>query len=239
MLKIENISKTYSRGVIKKKWVPALKNISLNIHQGEILGLIGQSGSGKTTLTKILLKTIKPDSGRITTEGRDILSFKGETLREFRRSIQVIPQNSETALNPRFKIQKSLTEIFRLKSKKRFQEIQIDFLISMLEEVGLGEEHLDRYPYQLSGGELQRVMIARAMALEPKLIIADEATSNLDVLSQAQVIHLLLNLTRKNRSTMLFISHDIELVNVICHRVAILKKGCIDKIYIPNPDKPK
>jgi len=130
------------------------------------------------------------------------------------------------------KIEESLKEVFLVKGKKRCKEITRKSLSARLNEVGLKEEHLDRYPAQLSGGQLQRVNIARVMALEPELIIADEPTSNLDVSVQAQIIHLMLNLKKKTNSTLVFISHDLDLVSLICNRVAVIKRGEIVAIGV-------
>lgn len=230
MLSVRNLKKVYRSGISSEKSVIALHNVSFDIHQGEVFGIVGESGSGKTTLARILLRLVLPDEGSVFLEGRDVLALKGRRLRIFRKEMQAVTQTYETALNPRMKVKESLKEVFLVKGRKSFTKITTSKLAEMLAEVGLGKEHLDRYPSQLSGGELQRVIIARVMALTPGLIIADEPTSNLDVSTQAQIIHLMLKLKEKIGSTLIIISHDLELVSAICDRVAVLKNGRIEAI---------
>lgn len=232
MLKVRNLTKVYYTGVFHRKETFSLKNVSFDVNRGEIFGIVGESGSGKTTVAKILLRLIEPDQGSIFFDKQNLLTLKGEKLRRFRQRIQAVSQNYESALNPRMKVKESLKEVFLVKGKKYFKEITTKSLAARLDEVGLKEEHLDRYPAQLSGGQLQRVNIARVMALEPELIIADEATSNLDVSVQAQIIHLMLNLKKKTNSTIIFISHDLDLVSLICDRVAVMRRGEIVEMEV-------
>ncbi len=214
MLKVRNLTKVYYTGVFHRKETFSLKNVSFDVKRGEIFGIVGESGSGKTSVAKILLRLIKPDQGSIFFDKQNLLTLNGEKLRRFRQRIQAVSQNYESALNPRMKVKESLKEVFLVKGKKYFKEITTKSLVARLDEVGLKEEHLDRYPAQLSGGQLQRVNIARVMALEPELIIADEATSNLDVSVQAQIIHLMLDLKKKTNSTIIFISHKLKEVKL-------------------------
>ena len=227
MLKVRNLTKVYYTGIFSRRPIFALNNVSFDVNRGDIFGIVGKSGSGKTTLAKILLRLIQPDHGSIYFDKHNLLTLNGEKLRRFRQRIQAIPQNYESALNPRMTIEESLKEVFLVKGKKRWKEITRKGLSAILNDVGLNEEHLDRYPAQLSGGQLQRVNIARAIALEPELIIADEPTSNLDVSSQAQIVHLMLGLKKKTNSTLIFISHDLDLISLICNRVAVIKRGKI------------
>ncbi|MCD6486942.1 MAG: ABC transporter ATP-binding protein [Syntrophobacterales bacterium] len=232
MLKVRNLTKVYYTGIFSRRSIFALNNLSFDVNRGDIFGIVGESGSGKTTVAKILLRLIEPDHGSVYFDKQNLLTLNGEKLRRFRQRIQAVPQNYESALNPRMKIDESLKEVFLVKGKTRCKEITRQSLSARLNEVGLKEEHLDRYPAQLSGGQLQRVNIARVMALEPELIIADEPTSNLDVSVQAQIIHLMLDLKRKTNSTLIFISHDLDLISLICDRVAVMRKGEIVAIGV-------
>ena len=232
MLKVRNLTKVYYTGIFSRRSMFALNNLSFDVNRGDIFGIVGESGSGKTTVAKILLRLIEPDHGSVYFDKQNLLTLNGEKLRRFRQRIQAVPQNYESALNPRMKIEESLKEVFLVKRKKRCKEITRKSLSARLNEVGLKEEHLDRHPAQLSGGQLQRVNIARVMALEPELIVADEPTSNLDVSVQAQIIHLMLDLKRKTNSTLIFISHDLDLISLICDRVAVMRKGEIVAIGV-------
>lgn len=238
MLKVRNLSKIYYTGMFCKKPVFSLNDISFDVKQNEIFGIIGKNGSGKTTIARILLKLIKPDCGTIFFNSQNLLKLKDEKLRRFRKKIQGISQNYETALNPRMKIKESLKEVFLATGRKAFNEITDNKLEAMLNEVGLGKEHLNRFPAQLSGGQLQRINIARAIALRPELIIADEPTSNLDVSVQAQIIHLMLKIKKKTEMSFIFISHDRALISLICDKVAIFDEGKIIEIKsIKNAEK--
>ncbi len=224
LLKVRNLTKVFRAGVLFKKPVFVLKNLSFDVNRGETFGIVGESGSGKTTVANLLLRLIDPDDGSILFDNKDLLALKGEKLRRVRPGIQAVSQNFESALNPRMTIKQSLKEVFLVRGKKSFKEITTQRLIKMLDEVGLGKEHLDRFPSELSGGQLQRVNIARVIALKPALIIADEPTSNLDVSVQAQIIHLMLDLKKKTNSALILISHDLDLVSLICDRVLVMKK---------------
>ncbi len=225
MLRVRHVSKSYVGGLFSGKRVSALADLSFEVHRGEVFGIVGESGSGKTTLARMLLGLTRPDSGRILFRGEELAAFGQRGMRAFRRVVQPITQHCETALNPRMTIRESLKEVFRLKEKGAFEKVTHGDLARMLTRVGLKAEHLDRYPGALSGGELQRVVIARVMALEPGLIIADEPTSSLDVISQARIMGLLLSLKEKIGATIILISHDPALVNAVCDRVLTLKRG--------------
>ncbi len=226
MLDVKNVTKLFSSGIFIKKYLSALDNVSLHIERGEVFGIVGESGSGKTTLARIMLKSLKPSSGTVYFEGNDLYNGRMCSF-EFRRKVQVITQNFSNALNPFMTIGESLKEVFRIQGIGKFRSITRQMETDIFKEVGLGIEHLGRYPSQLSGGQLQRVMIARVIALRPHLIIADEPTSCLDMSVQAQVIHLLLDLKKEMDFTMIFISHDIELVASISDRIAVMLDGRI------------
>lgn len=204
--------------------------MSFEVQKGEVFGIVGESGSGKTTLAKMLLRILSPDEGAIYLWGRDLFALGGKGIKNFRSKVQAITQNCENALNPRMRIRESLKEVFLVKGKRFFRLVRDNELINMLIKVGLQKEHLDRFPAQLSGGQLQRVIVARVMALQPELIIADEPIANLDVSVQAQIIHLILNLKKSGNFTLIFISHDLELAAAISDRIAVMLNGEIVEI---------
>ena len=231
ILRVENLTKIYRIGLFSKKSVTALNNVSFKVKRGEVFGIMGESGAGKTTLVKILLRLISPDHGKIFFDNKyNLLELHGKKLRKFRQKIQAISQNYESALNPRMKVDEILKEVFLVRKETFSQKTTKERLIEMLMEVGLDKELLERYPAQLSAGQLQRINITRAMFLKPELLIADEPTSNLDVSVQAQIIHLMLKLKKKTNSTLIFISHDVDMLSLICDRVAVIKDGEITEI---------
>ena len=214
MLKIDNIQKIYSG---KKDKVAAVNDVSFEIKKAEVLGLLGNSGSGKSTIGQIVSGLIKADEGSITFEGMPI---KYPMQREIRRHIQILFQHPEIAFNPKLKIIDSIKEPYKM-----YQSYEFDKIVKDIEELGLKEEHLFRYPSELSGGELQRMALARAMAVNPKLLILDEPTSMLDVISQAQIILLLSELRDKNQMAYLFITHNTILAEQFCDRIIYIENG--------------
>jgi ABC-type oligopeptide transport system ATPase subunit len=224
MLEIQDIRKHYHSGIFSKIVVKAVDGVSLSIKAGETLGLIGPSGCGKTTLARIILRLIFQDSGRIFLNGENISLYTFQQMQCLRKAMQIIFQHPDAALNPRKKIYDSLIEPFYLHSIAINKRKKI---MELLELVGLNQEILGRYPHQISGGQLQRVVLARALTLEPKFLILDEPTSMLDVSVQAQVLNLLKTIQEKYQMTYLFISHDIEVVKWMSHQVAIMWEGKI------------
>ena len=199
MLKVSHISKTFTGGIIKKTRVEAVKDVSFTVQDGKTFGIVGNSGCGKSTIANMLLSLIKPDSGTIEIDG----------------TIQIIFQHPETSLDPAKKIGYSLEEpmiIHRMYDKAG-------------RKARVREELLDRYPHQISGGEAQRIMIARALSLDPKILILDEPTSMLDVSVQAQVMTLLKELQEKLGLSYLFISHDLDVVRWFCDEIAVMEEG--------------
>ena len=207
----------------------ALDGVSLTIDQGEILGLVGESGCGKSTLARILLRLLAPDSGCVTVAGHNLALLHGERLRRFRRSIQLIFQNPFAALDPRMRIGSSLEQPLAqhgiaTREQRRARTIE------MLEEVGLDRSFVDRFPSQCSGGQLQRIVIARALLLNPRFLVCDEPTSALDAPLRAQIINLLVRLKSRYDLTLLVISHDLRTVRYISDRVAVMYLGKIVEI---------
>ncbi|KAB2919387.1 MAG: ABC transporter ATP-binding protein [Hyphomicrobiaceae bacterium] len=225
VLATSDLGKTYATrplfGAPRK--ITAMHGVSLEVRRGETLGIIGESGSGKTTFARSVSRLIEPSSGAIMFEGTNIGSLNGEALRPYRRQIQIVFQDPYRSLNPRRKIGDSIVEgpvnygIGRVEA--------IDRARQLMTFVSLNPEALDRYPHQFSGGQRQRICIARALAMEPTLLIADEAVSALDVSVQAQVLELLNRVRREFDLAMLFITHDLRVAAQVCDRVAVMSKG--------------
>lgn len=215
-------------------YVRAVDDVSLVVHPGETLGLVGESGCGKTTLGRSILRLIEPTSGSVHFKGTDFLALQGEELRRMRRHIQIIFQDPYSSLNPRLTIGAAILEpmqVHRLHANDRSRKEKV---MDLLRKVGLREEHYDRYPHEFSGGQRQRVCIARALSLEPEFIICDESVSALDVSVQAQVLNLLNDLKREFGFTYIFISHDLSVVRFMSDRMIVMNKGKIEEQGDPD-----
>lgn len=226
LLQIRNLTKRFET---PSGTVHAVENVSFDIPRGSIMGLVGESGSGKTTLGRTLLRLIEPTSGEIRFDGTDITTLNARAMRDMRRRMQIIFQDPVSSLNPRLKVGDLIAEglrAFRIGTGRDRR----DRVAALLEEVGLSPDHMNRYPHAFSGGQRQRIGIARALALEPDFIVADESVSALDVSIQAQVLNLLLDLRARRNLTMLFIAHDLSVVNYLCDQVAVLYLGRLMEI---------
>lgn len=202
----------------------AVDNVSLTIGVGEVLGIVGESGSGKSTVARMVMRLIEPTSGRIVFEGEDLTAKSGEELRRMRRHMQIVFQNPHSALDPRHTIRSALAEPFLIQTKVRGVELErrID---NLLDIVSLPKAFKYRYPHELSGGQKQRICIARAVALEPRLLVLDEPTSALDMSVQAQIVDLLRDLQQRHRLAYMFISHDLRVVRALADHVLVMKDG--------------
>ena len=209
-----------------RKVLKAVDNVSFVIKQGETLGLVGESGCGKSTLARTIIRLYNPDGGKILFDGVDIATLKGGKLREERKRFQMIFQDPYSSLNPRMSVRDMLSEIFAVHKICPRNEIE-DRIKKLLEMVGMSISIVDRFPGEFSGGQRQRLGIARALALNPIFIIADEPVSALDVSIQAQVINLLAEIQQSLNLTLLFISHDLRVVRHVTHRVAVMYLGKI------------
>lgn len=241
LVELKNVSLTFNKG--KSNEVEAIDDVSFDIYEGEIFGLVGESGSGKTTIGRSVLKLSDIDSGTVTFSGNEISSLKGKDLHDFRKTAQMIFQDPQASLNGRMKIRDIIAEgidIHKLAKSKEEREAKVKELIDL---VGLNEDHLSRYPHQFSGGQRQGIGIARALAVNPHFIVADEPISALDVSIQAQVVNLMQKLQHEQGLTYLFIAHDLSMVKYISDRIGVmhwgklLEVGPADEIY-HNPIHP-
>jgi ABC-type glutathione transport system ATPase component len=209
----------------RQEYLRAIDNLSIDINEGEVLGVVGESGSGKSTLARCILKLQKPSSGKISVFSNDILKMSRKQTKRFRKNTQVVFQDPFSSLNPRMTVSETLLEPLKVFFQKTTKNLSTKKITSCLEDVGLNATFLGRYPHELSGGQCQRVAIARALMSEPKLLICDEAVSALDASIRSEIIELLLKLQRDKKLTMLFIAHDLAVVNKICDRVVVMHQG--------------
>ena len=266
LVEVKNLKKYFwlGQGPFKEKLaIKAVDNINLHIKNNEILGLVGESGCGKTTVGKVILRIFDPTEGNIIFENKDITKLKQSEMIDIRKKMMIIYQDPFGSLDPRMKIGSTIAEpmeVHNLFSKNEKEEKE-NRIIELMEKVGLTDDQINRYPHEFSGGQRQRIGIARALATNPKFIVADEPVSALDVSIQAQIINLLKDLQKEFGLTILFITHDLSVIKHISNRVAVMYAGKIveiaptnklfDKQYhpyteallsaipIPNPEKEK
>lgn len=227
LLRGVGIGKAFSRGIVRRRTRVVLEDVTLEIGEGRTLGLVGPSGSGKTTLARIVAGLDTPTAGRVLYRGRDLRDLRGGERKAFRRRVQMIFQDPEGSLNPRKTIRRSLEEVLDLRGVQGGGRREVR---EVLEVVGMEAEVLDRLPSQLSGGQNQRIALARALILEPEVLVLDEPTSALDVSVQAQILHLLRDLQRERGIGYLLISHHPEVVGFLAQEVALLRGGRLLRI---------
>jgi oligopeptide transport system ATP-binding protein len=227
---VEQLVKRFplSRGVLLRRplgEVPAVDDVTLEVFEGESLGIVGETGSGKSTLARIMLNLLEPTSGVVRWRGQDVTQLRGARLAELRRKRALVFQDPASSLNPRRTIGATIAEPLAIHRLPPERAVRARRVVELLEQVGLDAALANRYPHELSGGMRQRVGIARAIALGPELLVADEPVSALDVSIQAQILALLRELRRELRLTLVLISHDLAVVRYMCERVAVMHDG--------------
>jgi oligopeptide transport system ATP-binding protein len=231
LLEVTDLVKHFpvKRGLLVDRTVDqirAVDGVSFTVAAGETLGLVGESGSGKSTLGRAVLQLVKPTSGSVRFEGREIAGLSRRAMRPLRREMQMVFQDPYASLNPRKRVGQIVGGPLRLQGVARGSELRRQ-VQGLLERVGLAPEHYDRFPHEFSGGQRQRIGIARAIALRPKLIVADEPVSALDVSIRAQIVNLLADLQRELGLTYVFVAHDIGIVRHVSDRIAVMHEGKI------------
>lgn len=230
LLRVCNL-KTYfpiKSGLLQRTtgWVKAVDDVSFEIGEGETLGLVGESGCGKTTVGRTILRLIPATSGQVFYKGRDVLQLSGLEMKKLRQEMQIIFQDPAGSLNPRMRVSRIVGEPLQVHGLAQGADLR-KRVEQLLETCGLPRSAADRYPHEFSGGQRQRIGIARALALEPKLIICDEPTSALDVSIQSQILNLLNDLQQEFKLSYLFISHDMAVIQHVCKRIAVMYRGAI------------
>lgn len=229
LLRIEGLTKRFQTGgglFAPPREMLAVRDVSLSVRRGEVLGVVGESGCGKSTLGRLALRLIEPTSGRVSLDGTDLASLSPGALRRMRRRMAMVFQDPYSSLDPRHRLAKVLEEPFRVQGER----LPPGQIAQMLAEVGLPESMAESHPHQLSGGQRQRVGIARALALRPEFVVLDEPTASLDVSIQAQIVALLADLRDRLGLTYLFISHDLGLVRYFCDRIVVMYLGAVVEV---------
>lgn len=230
ILSLEQVSKYFytSNGFFNNgRHFAALDNVTLSVASGSSLGIVGESGSGKTTIARLMCSIYKADKGRVLYDGKEISMLSKNEKQEYMKNVQMVFQDPDNTLNPKLTIKSALSDGIKQHITKDKDEIQ-EKLKQLMEMVGLPYEYLERYPHEFSGGQRQRISIARALSINPKVIIADEPVSSLDVSVQAQILNLMKAL-QKNGITLILISHSLAVVSNLCENIAVMQKGKLEE----------
>jgi peptide/nickel transport system ATP-binding protein len=222
LLEIRHVSREFQLGSGRVK---ALDDVSLSLSAGKILGVVGESGSGKSTLARIVMALDRPTSGQVLMEGQDLFALSTKALQQARRHFQMVFQDPYGSLNPRHSVGRVVAEPLFLDPEAPSGAARRALVSHLLEEVGLRAADIDRYPHEFSGGQRQRIAIARALITKPRLLVADEATSALDLTVQKQILKLILDMRDEHGISVLFITHNIGVVDEICDEVAVMQQG--------------
>ena len=227
LIEVKNLRKYFGS---KTRPVRAVEDVSFSIQQGETLGLVGESGSGKSTIGRTLLRLVDASAGQVLYRGEDVGLASGQRMRALRSKLQMIFQDPYASLNPKMRVRDILGEALQVHGLASGKQARALRIAELLDLVGLAPEHASRYPHEFSGGQRQRIGVARALAVEPEFIVADEPLSALDVSIQAQVVNLLCDLRDRLSLTLLFISHDLDVVAYLCDRVVVLYLGRVMEV---------
>jgi oligopeptide transport system ATP-binding protein len=243
ILEVINLVREFPVQGSSREVVRAVDDVSFTVYQGEALGLVGESGSGKSTTARCILRLIEPTSGAVLYQGRDVLKMSRADLKVFRREAQLVFQDPYSSLDPKMRVGDIISEGLQIHFPRMSKDEVFAELKNLLSLVGLREDHLNRFPESFSGGERQRIGIARALAVKPSLLVCDEPVASLDVSIQAQVLNLFQELKESLGLTIIFIAHDLATVRHLCQRVAVMEQGVIreigsrEQIY-QNPQHP-
>jgi peptide/nickel transport system ATP-binding protein/oligopeptide transport system ATP-binding protein len=240
LVEVRNLVKHFpiTRGVLVQRQIGAVQavdGVNFDVMRGETLGIVGETGCGKSTTARLIMRLLEPTGGEIRFDGDDITRLKGRSLKAIRRDVQMIFQDPYSSLNPRKTVGATIGQPFAIHGLAKGKGERKRAVQELMEMVGLNPEHYNRYPHEFSGGQRQRIGVARALALKPKLLIADEPVSALDVSIQAQVLNLLLEMQRQLQLTLIFIAHDLSVVRHMCDRVAVMYLGRIVEIGPGEP----
>jgi ABC-type oligopeptide transport system ATPase subunit len=227
MVEIEHLTKEFGSG---RRAVRVLDDVGFTVNRGETVGLVGESGSGKSTTARCLLRLIEPTGGSIRFDGNDVLALRRRALKDYRSQVQMVFQDPYSSLDPRMCVEDLIAEGIRIHRPHMKRPAVRDEILELIELVGLRPDHLSRRPAAFSGGERQRIGIARALAVQPKLLVCDEPVASLDVSIQAQILNLFGDLKERLGLTMLFIAHDLATVRHLCDRVVVMQAGQVKEI---------